>query len=94
MVDRISYSVHEAAKAAGIGLTKLREEIRAKRLVARKLGKRDPHQRRRPECLGIKPAPGQRRTAGCLTHSPKTKPGCTILILADLVVRTGLSRSL
>ena len=39
MVDRI-YSVHEAAKAAGIGLTKLREEIRAKRLVARKLGKR------------------------------------------------------
>ncbi|MET4801211.1 helix-turn-helix domain-containing protein [Bradyrhizobium sp. LB11.1] len=37
---RISYSVHEAAKAAGIGLTKLREEIRAKRLVARKLGKR------------------------------------------------------
>lgn len=38
--ERISYSVHEAAKAVGIGLTKLREEIRAKRLVARKLGKR------------------------------------------------------
>jgi excisionase family DNA binding protein len=37
---RISYNVHEAAKAAGIGLTKLREEIRANRLVARKLGKR------------------------------------------------------
>jgi excisionase family DNA binding protein len=37
---RISYSVQEAAKAAGIGLTKLREEIRANRLVARKLGKR------------------------------------------------------
>jgi excisionase family DNA binding protein len=37
---RISYSVHEAARAAGIGLTKLREEIRAERLVARKLGKR------------------------------------------------------
>ena len=37
---RIAYSVHEAAKAAGIGLTKLREEIRAKRLIARKLGKR------------------------------------------------------
>jgi excisionase family DNA binding protein len=37
---RISYSVHEAAKAAGIGLTKLREEIRENRLVARKLGKR------------------------------------------------------
>jgi len=32
--------VHEAAKAAGIGLTKLREEIRENRLVARKLGKR------------------------------------------------------
>jgi excisionase family DNA binding protein len=40
MADRISYSVNEAAKAAGIGLTKLREEIRAKRLIARKLGKR------------------------------------------------------
>jgi hypothetical protein len=38
--NRISYSVNEAAKAAGIGLTKLREEIRANRLVARKLGKR------------------------------------------------------
>jgi excisionase family DNA binding protein len=37
---RISYSVPEAAKAAGIGLTKLREEIRSQRLVARKLGKR------------------------------------------------------
>jgi excisionase family DNA binding protein len=37
---RMSYSVQEAAKAAGIGLTKLREEIRANRLVARKLGKR------------------------------------------------------
>jgi excisionase family DNA binding protein len=40
MTERISYSVNEAAKAAGIGLTKLREEIREKRLVARKLGKR------------------------------------------------------
>jgi excisionase family DNA binding protein len=37
---RISYSVREAAKAAGIGLTKLREEIRSSRLVARKLGRR------------------------------------------------------
>ena len=37
---RVCYSVHEAAKAAGIGLTKLREEIRENRLVARKLGKR------------------------------------------------------
>jgi excisionase family DNA binding protein len=40
MTQRISYSVHEAANAVGIGLTKLREEIRAKRLVARKLGRR------------------------------------------------------
>jgi excisionase family DNA binding protein len=40
MSQRISYSVHEAAKAAGIGLTKLRQEIRENRLVARKLGKR------------------------------------------------------
>jgi excisionase family DNA binding protein len=40
MHHRILYSVHEAAKAAGIGLTKLREEIRAKRLIARKLGRR------------------------------------------------------
>jgi excisionase family DNA binding protein len=38
--SRIAYSVNEAAKAAGIGLTKLREEIRANRLIARKLGKR------------------------------------------------------
>jgi excisionase family DNA binding protein len=37
---RIAYSVNEAAKAAGISLTKLREEIRSGRLVARKLGKR------------------------------------------------------
>jgi excisionase family DNA binding protein len=40
MSQRISYSVHEAAEAAGIGLTKLREEIAAKRLRARKLGSR------------------------------------------------------
>ena len=40
MHHRIFYSVHEAAEAAGIGLTKLREEIRAKRLIARKLGRR------------------------------------------------------
>jgi excisionase family DNA binding protein len=38
--NRIFCSVNEAAKAAGIGLTKLREEIAAERLVARKLGKR------------------------------------------------------
>jgi excisionase family DNA binding protein len=40
MSIKIFYSVHEAAKAAGIGLTKLREEIRAQRLIARKLGRR------------------------------------------------------
>jgi excisionase family DNA binding protein len=40
MEHRIFYSVHEAAKLAGIGLTKLREEIRTGRLVAHKLGKR------------------------------------------------------
>jgi excisionase family DNA binding protein len=38
--NRISFSVNEAAEAAGIGLTKLREEIASKRLVARKVGKR------------------------------------------------------
>lgn len=37
---RLFYSVQEAAEAIGIGLTKLREEIRAKRLIARKLGRR------------------------------------------------------
>jgi excisionase family DNA binding protein len=40
MSNRISLSVVEAAKAAGIGQTKLREEIAAKHLIARKLGKR------------------------------------------------------
>jgi excisionase family DNA binding protein len=40
MNHRIFYSVHEAAEAVGIGLTKLREEIRSKRLIARKLGRR------------------------------------------------------
>ena len=40
MSQRVSYSLDEAAKAAGIGLTKLREEIAAKRLRARKLGSR------------------------------------------------------
>ena len=40
MLNRVSLSVDEAAKAAGIGQTKLREEIAAKRLVAHKLGKR------------------------------------------------------
>jgi ribonucleoside-diphosphate reductase alpha chain len=39
-MERFSYSVDEAAQSAGIGLTKLREEIRAGRLVARKVGKR------------------------------------------------------
>ena len=37
---KIAYSVSEAAKAASIGTTKLRLEIRSGRLRARKLGKR------------------------------------------------------
>jgi excisionase family DNA binding protein len=40
MSQRVSYSMDEAAETAGIGLTKLREEIRAKRLRARKVGSR------------------------------------------------------
>ena len=40
MSQRVSYSLDEAAKAAGIGLTKLREEIAARRLRARKVGSR------------------------------------------------------
>ena len=40
MSQRVSYGVNEAAETAGIGLTKLREEITAKRLRARKLGSR------------------------------------------------------
>lgn len=40
MADRLFYNLYEAAEVAGIGLTKLREEIAAQRLVARKLGKR------------------------------------------------------
>jgi hypothetical protein len=36
----IAYSIPEAARAAAIGVTKLRLEIRAGRLRARKLGKR------------------------------------------------------
>jgi excisionase family DNA binding protein len=40
MSQRIAYGMDEAAETAGIGLTKLREEIRENRLVARKLGKR------------------------------------------------------
>jgi excisionase family DNA binding protein len=39
-MERIAYSIDEAAQSAGIGLTKLREEIREGRLVARKIGKR------------------------------------------------------
>jgi excisionase family DNA binding protein len=39
-MERIAYSVDEAAQSAGIGLTKLRQEIREGRLVARKIGKR------------------------------------------------------
>ena len=40
MSQRVSYGMNEAAETAGIGLTKLREEIAAKRLRARKLGSR------------------------------------------------------
>ena len=40
MSQRIAYGMDEAAETAGIGLTKLREEIAAKRLRARKLGTR------------------------------------------------------
>ena len=40
MSQRIAYGMDEAAETAGIGLTKLREEIAAKRLRARKLGSR------------------------------------------------------
>ena len=40
MSERVSYGMNEAAETAGIGLTKLREEIAAKRLRARKLGSR------------------------------------------------------
>jgi len=40
MSERISLSVVEAAEAAGIGATLLREEIAAGRLVARRLGRR------------------------------------------------------
>ena len=36
----IAYSFPEAARAASVGTTKLRNEVRAKRLRARKLGKR------------------------------------------------------
>ena len=36
----IAYSIPEAARAASIGTTKLRNEIRAGKLVARKIGKR------------------------------------------------------
>jgi excisionase family DNA binding protein len=36
----VAYSIPEAARAASIGTTKLRLEIRAGRLRARKLGKR------------------------------------------------------
>ena len=40
MSQRVSYGMNEAAETAGIGLTKLREEIAARRLRARKVGSR------------------------------------------------------
>ncbi len=36
----VAYSIAEAARAAAIGVTKLRNEIRSGRLIAKKLGKR------------------------------------------------------
>ena len=36
----VAYSIPEAARAAAIGTTKLRNEIRAGRLACRKIGKR------------------------------------------------------
>ena len=40
MTKPVAYSIPEAARAASIGTTKLRNEIRAGRLTCRKLGKR------------------------------------------------------
>ena len=40
MSQRICYSMADAAETTGVGLTKLREEIAAKRLRARKIGSR------------------------------------------------------
>ena len=40
MTKPVAYSIPEAARAASIGTTKLRDEIRAGRLTCRKLGKR------------------------------------------------------
>jgi excisionase family DNA binding protein len=39
-MEKFAFSIDEAAQSAGIGLTKLREEIREGRLTARKVGKR------------------------------------------------------
>jgi excisionase family DNA binding protein len=40
MQDKLAFSEPEAAKLAGIGRTKLREEIKDGRLRARRVGKR------------------------------------------------------
>jgi hypothetical protein len=40
IIDRISYSIPESAAAVGMGMTRLREEIAAGRLIARKVGRR------------------------------------------------------
>jgi excisionase family DNA binding protein len=40
MQDKLAYSEPEAAKLAGIGRTKLREEIQHGRLTAKRIGKR------------------------------------------------------
>jgi excisionase family DNA binding protein len=39
MSNRVSLTVTEAAEAAGVGPTKIRQEINAGRLVARRAGK-------------------------------------------------------
>jgi excisionase family DNA binding protein len=39
-LQRLALSLDEAAKAAGVGRTLLKQEIRNKRLVARKIGRR------------------------------------------------------
>jgi excisionase family DNA binding protein len=40
MTEKIAYSVEQAARAAGVGRTLMFEEIRNKRLIARKIGRR------------------------------------------------------
>ena len=41
MIDRIAYNEDEACESTGLGKTKLREEVKAGRLIARKAGARN-----------------------------------------------------